>query len=332
MKNKDLIRLNQISKIVLLAVVLGLVGSSIYGQSIEERTKKKTEQKANNRVDQKVDNALNKGFDSIEGLFKKKKQKDKDEDKKENASADEAESSDQQTANSEQMQNYMQMFGGDADIADSYDFDYYFTTHFTNTTGKSGKVEETDFDIFINRSTGSMAMIFQTNDKKGPGQITSIIDPANKSMVNLIDNPDKKTGMVMEYDPEKIKDELKDPDEELQVNFHKTGRTKSILGYNCEEYTFDSGEDSGTIWMTTELELSSREIYSIFGTQSKNDEMEMLKDYPEGFALETNTTDEDSGDTSQMLVTEIHPNSSKSISTKGYQIINVGAMMKRGKN
>jgi hypothetical protein len=41
--------------------------------------------------------------------------------------------------------------------------------------------------------------------------------------------------------------------EEAEGSFKRTGETKEILGYTCEKFLFDSGENRGEAWMTKEL-------------------------------------------------------------------------------
>ena len=79
------------------------------------------------------------------------------------------------------------------------------------------------------------AMVFTDKDAKS----TIIFDSKNSAMLILSDSDGEKTGFAMGIDPEMLAEEVEEYAEESEADpykAYKTGKTKTILGYSCDEY------------------------------------------------------------------------------------------------
>jgi len=109
--------------------------------------------------------------------------------------------------------------------------------------------------------------------------------------------------------------------EENNPYLKKTGRTKTIAGYKCEEYTYENEDVSSRFWITHDLSWNYKDlmrytftssIYSYAGT--------------DGFLMESETYDKKTGEKMLFQVTDISNNISKDIDLSGYNITNLGNM------
>lgn len=146
---------------------------------------------------------------------------------------------------------------------------------------------------------------------------TAIYDVKNNFVVTLIDQGGMKMGMKMGLDeelPEGVDDKIG------TVKIAKTGNTKKILGYNCTEYSADDDESYSIIWISTELDLPN--FYDALSAINQ-DEEDFGANIPDGFMMHMTAWPNGKGteEKVEMLVVEINLNQPQTISTAGYQIM-----------
>lgn len=78
--------------------------------------------------------------------------------------------------------------------------------------------------------------------------------------------------------------------EEKDVKFEKTGRTKSILGYNCSEYNITSSDMKGNFWITQDAGVSFPKGFQDIAEKSKNSNQAWMANM-EGIMMEMHITD-----------------------------------------
>lgn len=304
---------------------LSMAGQIITKEEVEERTEQKTEQ----RVDQKVDQGIDKGLDAIEGLlFGKKNKKNKNQ---KNSSATSSESTSSEESNDAYMGAMSKLFGGQVEVKEAYDFTAYSDIDIT-MTDKKGKVETMAFRYLFPEEATYVGMEFQSMSSTDDMPPTfTIFDWENFQMITLIETSGQKMGVAMRLDPEEIDaattEEIEVAPEE-DVSFYKTGRTKKILGYNCEEYKMKSEDGEGSFWVTDETDLhiglAMGAMSKGSGQQGKNQpKYDLPANYPQGAMLEMEYLDT-KGDKMLMTTKEINTSHSQSISTKGYTFMSMG--------
>jgi len=155
-----------------------------------------------------------------------------------------------------------------------------------------------------------------------------IFDTKGGAMIILTESEGSKTGIVTAYAVDSLWDESDSETEEIEdysiynQNLKKTGRTKKIAGYSCDEYSYEDEESTGTVWMTNDLpaELWAK-MFSANVIAASN------VGYYGGFVMEMEQRDKETDEKVIMQVKEVNENQPKSFTTKGYQLISFGGTM-----
>jgi len=218
---------------------------------------------------------------------------------------------------------YMDALGltGNVEYESSYSFDAYIQMEITNYK-KNGKLDDQVlYDNYLHKKDADYAMVF----KEKNDQSTIIFDTKNSAMLILTDSDGEKTGFATAFDPEAIaeKAEAYVEDEEYDMDSYKpikTGKTKNILGYSCDEYLVEDEETEIHMWVSEKLGKEMRKEWmrnqQTFGT------MFAQAYYLNGMVLEYEVMEEN-GEKSIMQVKKIDMNHSHSVSTGGYAIMSM---------
>jgi hypothetical protein len=174
-----------------------------------------------------------------------------------------------------------------------------------------------------------MAYQVVSGDIGNPGQGMFIIDAENGATIILSEEKGEKTGIVYgmgaffssigeTYEEENL---AETPEAYLaNPNVKKTGRTKTIAGYKCEEYKFTDEETESEVWITQDLKMNTQDFFStLFKTNL------YARGVPWGYMMEATSLDKESGDKSIMQVTRVDANSNKRFNMADYQITNLGS-------
>lgn len=168
----------------------------------------------------------------------------------------------------------------------------------------------------------------EKNPQEMPTSMFSVLDEKNKTMIIFME--DQKIAQVISM--EKIKEIAVEENEEENADtdfkgLKKTGQTKKILGYTCEEFTSANDENKFSMWVTDELELFQKNMfYNISESLGGNTFKNIPKD-AKGFMMEMHFENLENGEKGKMVVTEINKQS-KSINTSDYQYMNLSQFMK----
>jgi hypothetical protein len=205
----------------------------------------------------------------------------------------------------------------DAKFDSEYKFDAWFQMQVTEYK-KNGKVDTQGvYDNYISKSTRDYGMEFKDEDARS----TIIYDSDRFAMIILSDDDGEKTGFATRFDPGMLEGDEEETPESSDLNAYKTGNTKKILGYSCDEYLIDDEDSEVHMWVSEELGKEiSKEMLSnpnAFGNSfqySRN---------VNGMTLEYELIDKNDGDKTEMLVTNLDLNRNHSISTEGYSILSM---------
>ncbi|MCH2197216.1 MAG: DUF4412 domain-containing protein [Flavobacteriales bacterium] len=272
---------------------------------VVDRSKESAKNKTNNRIDQKVDQGIDKSLDAIEGLFKKK-----DKSNKKNDDSDSSDSNEK--AYSDETSDGFGGFFSKVDMEESYSFDHMVKMDMTITDKKETQTVRST--MFVNDENGEFAMKTKMEDVNS----TMIFDVARNQMIILTDMEGQKLAMSMDYDPAAYATAEEDDESYDMGEFKKTGRTKTILGYTCHEYVFESEESSGNCWVNEEDDLQIYKGLMAMSSQDKKKQENALPEgYPQGMIMEMDVVDEDGNET-HMEVVEIKRDMNHTISTEGY--------------
>lgn len=185
-----------------------------------------------------------------------------------------------------------------------------FETTSTNK-GKSYKGEQTWYFPKNNES------IFGINMNMGQGKnMRAVIDYTDNTMIMFME--EQKVVMGMSVDIEKsMKDIQKDPKKKTSTP-RKTGRTKTILGYSCDEWVTENADYSTSVWMSEKVPVASANFYKVMAQQLAKSTGTPMPTDMKGVPLEVQTTNKATNDKYSMVCKEVS-NKPIKFSTSGYK-------------
>ena len=304
-------------KIFWLSIFSIFLMQPVQGQKLLNRLKQKVEQKIDERVEKKVE----------EEIDTKLEEGNEENSSERNDSVDSREDKMEQ-----RMQGMLKGLGISSEpvtIADSYRFDQMIQMHMESYDEKGEKTDEGEFITHLNPKTKSMAYQMISGDIAESGQGMFIIDTENSATIILSEENGKKTGIV--YGMEGFLQSMGETYDETELeetsdmylanpNVKKTGKTKTIAGYKCEEYVFSDEETVSNIWITKDLKMNTQDYFStLFKTSMYSHGM------PWGYTMEVITENKSNKEKSIMKVTDIDTNSNVTFSMSNYEITNLGS-------
>jgi uncharacterized protein DUF4412 len=309
--------------LIIAILSLGLQAQVYSGDEIKDKTEDAAENKVNNEIDNTINNTVDKGFNALKNsLFGKKNKKNKNKDSK-NDSGDDDDSNEEN--NSQEQENYsnLQKLYGINSV--EMDEEYRFTVSADIAviyTDEKGKEENMAYKMYFPDSEAYFAMSMQEKGNKNSDEILMIFDYSNNQMVTLTESDGQKIGMAfpIDRDDDNLNDEKSDQDDD-DYTMTRTGKTKTILGYTCDQYVYKGDDGTGEFWASQDKSL--RIGFAMHALMmSGEDSEEIPEGFPEGAILEMNFNDAD-GSTMHWETISIDKKLT-TISTKGYQFMSFG--------
>jgi hypothetical protein len=225
------------------------------------------------------------------------------------------------------------LFGNKIDL--KYKEDYSFTSRIYMVTEVYDKKDVTKMDFFMFYSSSSPVVGIETKtiaDEKGettPITAQMVMDGENKSFLMLTDMNGMKMGMISEIPDENTAPADGKSKKTAPPKFTKTGNTRVIVGYKCDEYTYiNEDKTTGKVWFTKDAKLkidkrgwSNSSMKAYYGNPEFND----------GILLANEAYDDKGKLTTKSETKEINENFPYSISVKGYTLrqMNMGQKDKK---
>ncbi len=317
---------NKMNLLCLLFVFL--LSTTVLGQGFLDRVAKKAsqkvEQKAEERAERKMDEKIDESFDKMEESMEGREEETE-------ASSETKEARDRKRMNS--LMKKMGVSSEPVPIADKYHFSSKMSMHFKNLESNGKVIDEGDVVTYLSPGEKNFAYEFTSGSpsgREGPKKGVFIMDYANGATIILSDENGKKTGVVygikffdeaMEDDDDGYVEEYEEDVDYMNPQYKKTGRTKNIAGYKCEEYAFDNEEEKGSFWVTKDAEWKTNDTFSaIFraGLYSHG--------VYNGMLMESESTDKGTGEKNMMQVTELNDKASVNFTPGDYELTNLGSM------
>ncbi|HKL03517.1 MAG TPA: DUF4412 domain-containing protein [Cryomorphaceae bacterium] len=300
------------------SILLALVFVGSLNAQVVDKAEDKAKRKTNQRIDKKIDNSIDDGLDAIEGLFKRKKKKGK---------TDENEVKERSPKSEEpEMSGFMNMMGNKT-IDKTFDFDQRITLETISIDEKGNSQDPYTSVVYLSDDHRSIGMNVSAGMEGAESVDMMVFDFDENQMLMMMTNNGQKMGFVMDTDG--MADAAMNSDNS-DAKIIKTGKTKEISGYSCEEYIFESSDfDEGEVqsaWITQEAEVNWIEAWSEAMSANKKAEMKqkLPENYPDGAVIQT-VYQEKSGKKHVMTVTDIDTNHSKSVNTSGYNFMSMPA-------
>ena len=212
-------------------------------------------------------------------------------------------------------------FSGNVDHEEVYHFDAYIQMELT-TYKKNGKLDDQVlYDNYLHKEDADYAMEFKDKDATS----TIIFDTKNSAMLILSESDGNKTGFATTIDEEALADAVEEyAEEEVDPDSYKpvkTGKTKVILGYSCDEYLVEDEGAEVHMWVSEKLGKEMRKEW--MKNQQTFGGLFVHAHATNGMVLEYDVVDSD-GSKSVMQVTKIDLNHSHKVNTNGYTIMSMG--------
>lgn len=205
-----------------------------------------------------------------------------------------------------------------------YSFSGYLVMEVTSTDKKGKSEDPALIHYLLSENTEVMGMAIP--DPKQPESSTiSIMDTKNEAMVVLMESKGEKSSLALKLDYDKIQgmvdEEAEEQLEQPDYKITKTGNTKTILGYTCDEYLVTTEDGEARYWVTEK----PIEGYSMFSPQSNpmvsDKTMEryssMFSNAPKGSFMEMNFVSKD-GSNTDMKVVELETNKPRKYQMSDY--------------
>lgn len=293
----------------------------------EDKTEERIEEEADKAVEKEVNKVFNK-------LFGNSGETSDSTEASTNTSSASSGNGSSSTATSRAARNaYLNAMGmstGTANVKPLYEFDGYI--EMTVSEYEDGKEEErTVYTTYVDSKSFDYGMHFK--DPEGEDYSLMIFDTENNLMLTLSDADGEKTGFAIGFTPEQAEAIAEEAEEDTDAAdassedgyaSYKTGKTKNILGYKCEEYMIEDEDETVTMWITRDL---NREMKQTYMKNSTFAGLFAYAYYTDGVVMEYIIEDKKDGDKSVMTVTDIDLNKKKSFNTMGYTIIDMSGMM-----
>lgn len=215
------------------------------------------------------------------------------------------------------------LFSNKVDL--KYKEDYSFTSRIFMVSETYDKKDVMKMEMFIFYSATHPSMGMETksiSDEKGetvPVVATMVMDGENKCVLVLTDMNGMKMGMISAVPEEGAEPTDKKAKKDTPPVYTKTGNTREIAGYKCDEYSYVDPDDkaNGKVWFTTDPRIK------IDRRGWKNTGMSAYYASPQfndGIILANEAYDEKGTLTMKSETKEINENYPHSISVKGYSL------------
>ena len=219
--------------------------------------------------------------------------------------------------------NLANLFGGKVDL--KHKDDYSFTSRLYMVMETYSKKETMNMDLYMYFSSNSSDVGIETktitNDQGKTVPITSstLMDGENKCFIILVENDGGKMGMISAIPDEhaaSANQGEKPVQKPARGNFSKTGNTRVIAGYNCDEYTYSDPEKktNAKLWFTKDANLNiDKRGWQKTGMGAYYG----FEGFEGGIVLAMEAYDENGKLTMKSETREVSPNFNHSISLKG---------------
>ncbi len=159
------------------------------------------------------------------------------------------------------------VFGG-ADIKHNEEYSFDGRMYMQMETYDKKEPSKVDYFIYFNQNIPNAGIEFKTVAKEGdqskPMATVMVYDNENKCFMMLIDNDDKKTGIISTMPSDSALkahtyQKTGTNTETTPPSIVKTGNTRVIAGYKCDEYkiTEQNKKEYALVWMTKDLKIKA---------------------------------------------------------------------------
>ncbi len=279
----------------------------------------------NRQVEREIDTVLDKKVQE-----EKNNAREREKLEQQNAAKEETDSEEtsEETSDGAQPQGGMDLgglFGNKVDLKYNDKYDFASRLYMQAETYDKKDVTKMDMYMYYSSATPNVGIetksITSESGEEVPVASSMVMDGENKCFIILTDINGTKMGMISAIPDENAVETDKNgkPVKKTPPTVTKTGNTKMIAGYKCDEYSYKDpdAKTTGKLWHSKDADLKiDRRSWSKAG-------MPDYYGYPgfkEGLILASEVYDEKGKIQSRSETKEINPNFPHSITVKGYSL------------
>jgi hypothetical protein len=213
--------------------------------------------------------------------------------------------------------DYGKMLGNmNVETEDSYSFTGYTDMELTGTDEKGKAIDPMQLRSFLSQEGEYWAMQMENNEKDLENAIMIFDQPNEATIMLMEDKKGEKSMIAYGLDWSKMmeagaEEGLENTTDSL-FSLTKTGNSKTILGYACDEYMTDHPDYSATYWVSAEHIDGYTSYWSknnfLFSQQMKKKYQAYFDKLPDGDVLEMNYVSKKDKGTTRLVVTDIDTN------------------------
>jgi hypothetical protein len=286
---------------------------------------------ANKEIDNQIDSAATKEAQNVIDMEKEKAAVREDSIRQANAS--QSEKSDGAKSSSQGSQpsggggfDLGKMMGNKVTL--KYNDDYSFSSRIYMVAESYDKKDVIKMDLYMYYSSTSSGVGVETksisSEENGTAPVVStmVVDAENKCLIILTEVNASKMGIISPVQDENAAQTDKNGKPVKKATppvFTKTGNSKVIAGYKCDEYSYVDSESktTGKVWFTKDAKLKiDRNGWKNTGMSAYYGNAE----FKDGIILANEAYDDKGKLTMKSEAKEINENFPHSISTKGYTL------------
>lgn len=331
-----------VTSIVLLSIIV--CNGNVQAQSLLEYAKKKTEKvkrqaakKGEEKADVEIDKLIDKGFNKLDNLGNKQDSSStvvndqvQEPDAVESQPTTNHHQSNSSSSEQARFNSLMGALGVETEEV-HYENEYVFHTKlrmkFTSFDASGNETSSGDFTTYMNNENSNFA--YEAKEEETEKQSLFIYDLKNQCNIILGTDENEKSGMVLGINSEMSEafqqaspEDYEDMEDmsTYNPNLKKTGKTKSINGYTCDQYVYKDSVSYSEIWITKEIDMNMNNA-----TQSVLKTSTYMYGMPYGFMMAFDAKDLETNERSTMQVIEIEDNKKTRFDLSGYNITNIGS-------
>ncbi|MBS2097252.1 hypothetical protein [Carboxylicivirga linearis] len=305
--------------ITVVVIIAAFATQNVQSQSFLEKMAKKAAEKAEKKAEQKTEEEMDKKLDQ---LFEEAFEDDESQ----------SESDVDMSAKWAEKLAGMGYAGEPVDIDDSYSFSSSITMHIESIDKDGTTSSNGDIKIYTNTDDQTFAYEFISNEtESNPDQQKGLIIMDMKNQASIILNDDEKSGIIYGVDglvdgsmydesDEEEEDEMPEDMNNLDPRLTKTGNTKTILGYKCDEYKYKDEESEGLVYITQDVDWKSEDFMTTIFKSSM-----YSNGVFNGFMMASEHVNLNDGEKSTYEVTDINKNDKSAFVMSDYQLTNIGS-------